>query len=171
MTERPHVTALSSPEPLAQTDGGITFDYAAGLASAHVVAGGGRAGPLLSALDRAGVELSVGPVAAGDTDTAVAEALDLETVETAPLSSVDDETRRRTAELAATADAVVVADVDLTAGLVPVLEAVADADRVLCVEERPLEERTRSEQAAERYRTLREQGDAVTAADLHDSLR
>ena len=181
VTERPHVTALSDPAAPAQTDGGLTFDYAAGLGSAHVVAGGGRAGPLLSALDRAGLELSVGPVAAGDTDAEVAAALDLETVETGPLSGVDDETRAETARLAASADAVVVADVDLTEGLVPVLEAVAenaprsgdvsDSSRVLCVEERPLEERVQSEQAAERYRALRESGTAIAAAELHESLR
>ncbi|AEN04592.1 heme ABC transporter ATP-binding protein [Halolamina sp.] len=172
VTERPHVTALSANSEAPQADGGIVFDYAAGLGRAHVVAGGGRAGPLLSALDRAGVEITVGPVAEGDTDAEVAAALEVETVRIGPLSGVDVESRERTTELAAAADAVVVADIDLTAGLVPVFDAVAEAGvRVLCVEERPLEERIRSERAADRYRSLREQGAAIAPADLHESLR
>ena len=170
ITERPHVTALSTTRERAHTDGGLTFDYAASLGRAHVVAGGGRAGPLLSALDRAGVALSVGPVAEGDTDADVADALGVETVRTAPLTTINDEERRRTEQLASAADAVIVADIDLSEGVVPVLEAVSGADRVLCVEERPLAERAHSERAVERYRSLRERGEAIAATDLHDSL-
>jgi iron complex transport system ATP-binding protein len=181
VTERPRVTALpgnvrdepDSPSgaPATEADGGTHPDTAASLERIHVVAGGGRAGPLLAALDRSGAEVTVGPVADGDTDADVAAALGLETLGTGPLEAANGALRTATETYAAEADAVVVADVDLTDGLAPVLAAVKDTDvQVLCVEERALADRAASEQAVDRYRSLSAAGEAVTEAELRRLL-
>ncbi|MFD1568732.1 ATP-binding cassette domain-containing protein, partial [Halolamina litorea] len=101
VTERPRVTAL--PENPEQIDAPDVPD----VERVHVVAGGGRAGPLLTRLGRAGVEATVGPVATGDSDADVADALGMETVTVDPLSGTDAAALDRTAEFAAAADAVV----------------------------------------------------------------
>ncbi|MFB6220766.1 MAG: ATP-binding cassette domain-containing protein [Halolamina sp.] len=175
VTERPHVTALSENSRVAmEADGGVEADLngLTGVDRLHVVAGGGRAGPLLSALGRTDVGTTVGPVAEGDTDAEVARALGLETLELGPLEAADGAVAERTESLAAAADAVVVADVPLSAGIVPVLQAIEDADvPVFCIEERSVSERVGSAEAAERYRTLRDGGTRVTEAELRDALR
>lgn len=168
ITERPRVTALPTVDPTEVDELAIPP-----VDRVHVVAGGGRSGPLLTRLDRAGCHVTVGPVSAGDTDAAVSESLGVETVELGPLDGIDDDAVARTEELTAAADAVIIADVNLTAGLVQVLDAVGETGTtVYCVEERPLSERTVSEAAAERYRRLRGGRAVVTAAtpELLDAL-
>jgi len=168
VTERPRVTSLPEVDPGNPPDRDIPPAE-----RVHVVAGGGRAGSLLTRLDRAGVEATVGPLTAGDSDAAVADALGMETLELGPLDGVDGATLDRATTLAENADAVVVADVDLTAGVAPVLEAVGAVDSpVYCVEKRPLGERTVSEDAADAYRRLRvgDSGVAASAPDLLDAL-
>ncbi|MFD1568731.1 ABC transporter, partial [Halolamina litorea] len=66
-----------------------------------------------------------------------------------------------------------VADVDLTAGLVPVLDRLTESSTpVYCVEGRSLAERTVSQAAAERYREVRsgETGVAASAPELLEAL-
>lgn len=174
VTDRAHVTALSEADtgPKAEPDGGADDSPVAGIDRVHVVAGGGAAGPLLSALARSDIETTVGPVASGDTDAEVAEALGLETLQVEPLQGVDDALAERTAALARDADAVVIADVELTAGLEPVLEAVDDADvPMVCVESRELESRVSSEGAADRYRSLRAGGTHISESAFIDALQ
>lgn len=175
VTDKAHVTALSGPKqrPNAEPDGGSNDGVPiAGFDRVHVVAGGGCAGPLLSALSRSDVETTVGPVAAGDTDAEVAEALGMETVQVGPLEGVDDELADRTEGLAEAADAVVVADVELTVGLVPVLQAVQEVDvPVVCVESRALKTRVVSERAGRLYRSLGADGAGITEAAFVDSLQ
>ncbi|GAB7013454.1 heme ABC transporter ATP-binding protein [Halolamina salina] len=166
VTQRPRVTALS--DDLAGDDPEIPP-----VERVHVVAGGGRAGPLLTRLDRAGVETTVGPVPAGDSDAAVADALGIEAVEFDAFGEIDAATLDQTAEYVTAADAVIVADVDLTDGLVPVFDRIGElATPVYAVEERSLAERTVSQAAAERYRSLRgsEAGVAASAPELLESL-
>ena len=165
ITERPRVTVL--PEDAAA--GGPDIPS---VDRVHVVAAGGRAGPLLTRLSRAGIEATVGPVAAGDSDAAVADALGMETVEVGALDGVGPATLDRVGEHAGAADAVVVADVDLTSGLVAVFDRVAESGKpVYCVEERSLAARTVSQAAAERYRALRgEEGIAASAPELLEAL-
>jgi len=159
VTERPRVTAL--PEDPACEPGDPDLPS---VDRVHVVAGGGRAGPLLTRLSRAGVDATVGPVAAGDSDHDVADALGMETLAFDPLAGVDDAVLDGLGERAAAADAVIVADVDLTDGLVPVLDRLAASSTpVYCVEARSLAERTVSQAAAERYRALRD-GESVAAS-------
>ncbi len=163
VTERPRVTALADVDPDAEPE-------IPPVDRVHVVAGGGRAGSLLTRLDRAGVEATVGPLSAGDSDAAVADALGVETLEVGALEGVDDAALERLGVLVERADAVVVADVELTAGLAPVLSAVAERDTpAYCIEERPTNERTRDEAAAEAYRRLRV-GEADVAASTPELL-
>ncbi|WP_154018222.1 ATP-binding cassette domain-containing protein [Halolamina sediminis] len=167
VTQRPRVTAL--PDDLEAGDGPDIPP----VERVHVIAGGGRAGPLLTRLDRAGVETTVGPVPAGDRDADVADALGIETVEFDSFGEIDARTLDRTAEYATVADAVIVADVDLTDGLVPVLDRIGELSTpVYAVEERSLAERTVSQAAAESYRRLRggEAGVAGSAPELLESL-
>lgn len=166
ITDRPRVTVL--PEDAAAAGG----PDIPSVDRVHVVAGGGRAGPLLTRLSRAGVETTVGPVAAGDSDATVADALEMDTVTVGALNGVDSTALDRVDELAVAADAVVLADVDLTSGLVPVFDRVAESGKpVYCVEERSLAERTVSQAAAERYRVLRgEEGIAASAPELLEAL-
>jgi iron complex transport system ATP-binding protein len=165
VTERPRITALPEEEAVTADEPEIPP-----VDSVHVIAGGGRAGPLLTRLDRAGVDATVGPLPAGDSDAAVAESLGMETVEVGALDGVDTAALDRTQDLIERADAVVVADVDLTDGLVSVLEVVTDVDApVYCVEERSLDERTVSADAAAAYRQLRV-GDADAAASAPELL-
>jgi iron complex transport system ATP-binding protein len=168
VTDRPRVTALPD-----ERQANVDEPEIPPVDSVHVVAGGGRAGPLLTRLDRAGVDATVGPLPAGDSDAAVAESLGMETVEVGALDGVDAAALDRTRTLIERADAVVVADVDLTAGVGSVLEVVATADAsVYCVEERPLEERTVAADAAAAYRQLRvgDMGVAASAPELLAAL-
>ena len=164
VTQRPRVTAL--PDDLGEAD----HPEIPPVDRVHVVAGGGRAGPLLTRLDRAGVEASAGPLQAGDTDAAVAETLGMETLEIGALDDVDTAVLDRTRALIERADAVVVADIDLTVGVTPVLSAVAETEKpVYCVEERSVGDRAVSEEAAEAYKRLRV-GDADVAASAPELL-
>ena len=164
VTQRPRVTAL--PDDLGEAD----HPEIPPVDRVHVVAGGGRAGPLLTRLDRAGVEASAGPLQAGDTDAAVAETLGMETLEIGALDDVDTAVLDRTRALIERADAVVVADIDLTVGVTPVLSAVAESENpVYCVEERSVGDRAVSEEAAEAYKRLRV-GDADVAASAPELL-
>ncbi|KPN30915.1 hypothetical protein SY89_01656 [Halolamina pelagica] len=109
----------------------------------------------------------------GDSDAAVADALGMETLAVGVLEGVDDGALERLGALVGRADAVVVADVDLTAGLAPVLSAVADSETpAYCIEERPTNERTVAEAAATAYRRLRvgEAGVAASTPELLDVL-
>ncbi len=137
-------------------------------AHVHVVGGGGAAAPLLSRLDDAGFECSVGVVGEGDADCETAHALGAEVVSVPAFSGVDADARAEAAALARDADATVVADVDLVAGQRPNLAVAAASDRVVLVEDRPLAARARHDDARARYERLRErartvEGDGVVA--------
>ncbi|MFW5948178.1 MAG: ATP-binding cassette domain-containing protein [Halolamina sp.] len=167
VTERPRVTALPADPDV---DDGLEIPD---VESVHVVAGGGRAGPLLTRLDRAGIDVTVGPLPSGDSDADVARALDQETLEVSALDGVDGATLDRTRTLAERADVVVVADVDLTAGIDSVLQRIgAVGTPVYCVEERSLEARTVDAAAAAAYRRLRvgEAGVATSTPELLEAL-
>jgi iron complex transport system ATP-binding protein len=180
VTESPRVTTLSGRR---QGRGDVTFDA---LDRIHVVAGGGRSGSLLATLGRTDLTVSVGPVATGDSDADVAEALGMETLTVGPLAGVDGRDRDRLGELLAGADAVVVGHVSLTAGLRPVLREVRRAGTpVVCVvdealadrltQERPLPEHADSDrhgdsQAVELYRDLASDGLVVAPASLLAAL-
>jgi iron complex transport system ATP-binding protein len=130
-------------------------------ASVHVVGGGGAAAPLLSRLDAAGFDCSVGVVGEGDADCETSRALGAEVVSVPALSGVTADARAAAADLARDADATVVADVALDAGQRPNLAVAAASDRVVLVEDRPVAARVRDDAARERYECLRERARVV----------
>jgi iron complex transport system ATP-binding protein len=133
----------------------------------HVVGGGGTAARHLHLLDAAGFEVTVGALNEGDTDTEVARSLGLDVVTVDPFSAVDRETRREVADRVAAADGVLVADVEVGTGNLGNLDAAAEADALVLVEDRPFEERNYAGEAGERaYGRLRERGRVVSSADV-----
>ncbi|AGN00767.1 ABC-type cobalamin/Fe3+-siderophore transport system, ATPase component [Salinarchaeum sp. Harcht-Bsk1] len=79
----------------------------------HVVGGGERAASALGRLGEAGASLSLGPVPAGDRAVSTAEAVDAEPVTVPPFAPADGGAIERALDLAAEADAVVLAATDL----------------------------------------------------------
>jgi len=75
----------------------------------HLVAGGGSAADLLPALLAAGYELSAGTLPLFDSDTELADAWHVPTVEEVPFAPLSDAARDQTRRFVAACDAVVVA--------------------------------------------------------------
>jgi len=94
-TDAPLVTPLADRESIDRT--------------VHVVGTGGWAAAAVSRLVGAGVTVSVGVVPSGDATAERARELGCETVTVPPFAGVDADSRGRARELAAEADAVVVA--------------------------------------------------------------
>jgi iron complex transport system ATP-binding protein len=133
----------------------------------HVVGGGGTAARQLYLLRAAGYTVTVGALNEGDTDTETARQLGLDVVTVDPAAPVDEAAYAAVSERVREADVVVVADVEVGRGNLPNLEAAAQAERIVLVEDRPFEERNfAGEAAADRYRTLRRRGRVVESADV-----
>ena len=111
-------------------------DSGTGAGRVHVLGGGDAAASLCYPLRAAGFQVSVGPVPDGDRAAEVAGALGGEVLTVPPFeppgSTVLDTLRERVAA----ADATVVADVDVTPGRLPLLEAVTGAEGLVVVGER-----------------------------------
>ena len=136
----------------------------------HVVGGGGSAAWLLEALTLAGFVVTAGVLNRGDGDWVLAHSLDLEVVEAAPFSPVNDAARSRALELMRAAHWVVLADLAVGHGNLPNLEAVRDAmqagGRVILVEATPWPQRDfTGGAAAPIYASIREGAVAVVADD------
>ncbi len=127
---------------------------------AHVVGGAGRGAPVLRRLTRAGYEVSVGVLHAGDTDDEVAERLALLRVSVPPFSAIDPESAGACLELMRRAELLVVCDAPFGPGnlenLRLALAAASSGVRTVLVEATPIEERdfTRGE-ATRLWRELR----------------
>jgi iron complex transport system ATP-binding protein len=163
ITGSTYVTAL--PErPAGGTDGD---DAGAGSDRVHVVGGGGTVSRLLYLLSAAGYDVSVGVLNEGDSDLETARLLGLDTVTEEPFAPIGADARAAVERRIRSADVTVLADVEIGVGNVANLEAVADAESVVVVEERPFEERNYAgSDAAVRYRALRERGTVVSPDDL-----
>jgi len=132
----------------------------------HVVGGGGRAAPLLGSLRAAGFSVSVGAVPPGDRDAEVARALGGEVVTAAPFEPLGDAVAAVEDRMEA-ADATVVADVDVRAGTLSLLDAAAAATPLVVVEDRPLAARNEAgADGADRVRRLEDRGRVVGPADV-----
>jgi iron complex transport system ATP-binding protein len=92
----------------------------------HVLGGGETATPLIRRLTDAGVEVTVGPVVAGDLDHETARRFDVEAVTVPPLTAPDDDAVARARDLVTAADAVVVAGDATEYGANPVLRDAAN---------------------------------------------
>ena len=130
----------------------------------HVVGGGGNAARLLYLLDAAGYTVTVGALNEGDTDTETARQLGLDVVTVPPYAPVDDRARAAVDERVGAADIVVVADIEVSEGNRPNLEAAAAADTLVLVEDRPFEVRNfDGERGRAVYDRLRAQATVVEA--------
>ncbi|WP_227354851.1 heme ABC transporter ATP-binding protein [Haladaptatus salinisoli] len=133
----------------------------------HVVGGGGTVSRLLYLLTAAGYDASVGVLNEGDSDLETARLLGLDAVVEEPFAPIGASAREAVEARIRDADATVLADVEVGAGNLANLEAAAEADSVIIVEERPFEERNYAgSDAAARYRTLRERGTVVSPDEL-----
>ncbi len=133
----------------------------------HVVGGGGTVSRLLYLLSAAGYEVSVGVLNEGDSDLETARLLGLDIVTEDPFAPIGTEAREAVERRIREADVTVLADVEIGAGNLANLEAVAEADSVVVVEERPFAERNYAgSDAAVQYRSLCERGAVVTPDDL-----
>jgi iron complex transport system ATP-binding protein len=116
-----------------------------GLPRAHVVGGAGRGGPVMRALAESGFEVTAGVLHAGDTDTLVAERLNLERVTVPPFSPVDAAVGEDALAMMRTAALVVVADAPYGPGNVGnlriALRAVEEGRRLVLLELVPIRER------------------------------
>ncbi|EFW92722.1 ABC-type transport system ATP-binding protein (probable substrate iron-III) [Haladaptatus paucihalophilus DX253] len=164
VTGSTYVTAL--PERTAGTDGnGDREDDGSG--RVHVIGGGGTVSRLLYLLSAAGHEVSVGVLNEGDSDLETARHLGLETVAEEPFAPIGPEARTAVERRIREADVTVLADVEIGTGNVANLDAAAEAESVVVVEERPFEDRNYAgSEAAVRYRSLRERGTVVSPDDL-----
>jgi iron complex transport system ATP-binding protein len=128
----------------------------------HVVGGGGSAARLLYVLSAAGYTVTAGALNEGDTDTETARHLGIDVVTVPPYAGVDDAARAAVADHVAAADAVVVADIEVSEGNRPNLVAAAAADELVVVEERPFGTRNfDGEDGRAAYDRLRRQGTVV----------
>ncbi|WP_423745334.1 ATP-binding cassette domain-containing protein (plasmid) [Haladaptatus sp. SPP-AMP-3] len=164
VTGSTYVTAL--PERTAGTDDdGDGEDDGSG--RVHVIGGGGTVSRLLYLLSAAGYEVSVGALNEGDSDLETARHLGLDTVVEEPFAPIGPEARTAVERRIREADVTVLADVEIGTGNVANLDAAAEAESVVVVEERPFEDRNYAgSEAAVRYRSLRERGTAVSPDDL-----
>jgi iron complex transport system ATP-binding protein len=135
-----------------------------------VIGGSGVAAPLMRRLVLAGWLVSASALNAGDADQVVAEALGVEYVELPPFAPMDALAETRVRELAAAADAIVVAEVPFGHGNVGNLRAAVEAGRpvilVGCIEGRDY-----SGGAAEALWTAALEGGARQACDLEAAFR
>ncbi|MFB6107874.1 MAG: ATP-binding cassette domain-containing protein [Haloplanus sp.] len=109
-------------------------DASEGSGRVHVVGGGDAATPHLVRLDAAGYDCSLGAVSADSTDAATARRLDCDLVTVPPYAPVDDDAHAAVAAHVRAADAVLVADVAVSEGNLPVLRAAARGPDLVVVD-------------------------------------
>jgi len=147
-------------------------DRPAADATVHVVGGGEAGARAIDALGAAGFDRTAGPLPVGDAAAETARSQGVDAVTTPPFAPVDDAALEAVRERVAAADLTVVADLAVTPGNRNVLDAVADAERLVVVETRPLAERNRAgDRSRERYERLRRRATVVTAADVAAAAR
>lgn len=112
---------------------------------AHVVGGAGRGAPLLRGLAEAGYDVSAGVLHASDTDTTVAERLNLVRVSVPAFSAIDEESAAACRSLMLESDLLVVCDAPFGPGnlenLRLALEAARAGVRTLLLDQVPIGER------------------------------
>jgi iron complex transport system ATP-binding protein len=167
-TGRP-VVSVAPPDPVMARAGGPPR------ARAHVVPGAGRGAAIMRALAERGYEVTVGVLHATDTDATVAERLNLLRVSVPPFSGIDPQSAADALELMRAADLLVVCDAPYGPGNVEnlrmALSAGASGDRLLVLEQIPIEERDFTGGEATRlWAELRGRGVAVRSPAELDAL-
>ncbi|WP_181684891.1 ATP-binding cassette domain-containing protein [Halorhabdus salina] len=149
VTGAPNVTAITDPARDRDTH-------------VHVLGSGATAARVLTKLWQAGFDVTVGPLASGDTALSVARELDVEAIETPPLSGPDEGALTDAHEHCREARATVLADPVLGPDE-HVLDLAEASERSILIERRPLAERNRAgDEARRRYRNL--ESDAIGAS-------
>ncbi|RQG89783.1 heme ABC transporter ATP-binding protein [Natrarchaeobius halalkaliphilus] len=152
-----------------RTDGGRW-----GRPHVHIVGSGPAAAGALTRLERAGLEVSVGPVPAGDVAAETAGGLGVDRIEIDPLSTISSRQLAAFDERVRTADATVIADlvVGPTDESRRLLESLEDADPVIVLERRASEELTTGDGAvARRYEGCRDRAHSVAPESLLGTVR
>jgi iron complex transport system ATP-binding protein len=112
---------------------------------AHVIGGAGRGGPVMRALAQRGYEVSAGVLHGGDTDTLVAERLNLLRVSVPPFSLIDAASAEDCRRMMAGVDLLVVCDAPFGPGNLENLRLAGRAaragTRVVLLEQIPMAER------------------------------
>ena len=107
----------------------------------HVVGGGGTGSRLLYLLSAAGYEVTTGALNEGDADLETARLLGIDAVGLEPYSPIDDATFERVRDRVREAAVTVIADVEIGDGNLPNLRAALEAENLVVVEGRPIEDR------------------------------
>lgn len=121
----------------------IDFDSAASVAGGgvrgrvHVVSGCGSGARVIRELVRAGFDVTVGPLGAGDIDRLACEPAGVPFLATPGFVPVDDDTHARHLELVRASDVVVVGDLPFGYGNLRNLEALHEARVVVSIESGP----------------------------------
>lgn len=150
VTGTPTVTAFGAA---GDDEGDEPDESALAEAHVHIVGTGSFTTGLLARLEGAAGRVSVGPAPEGGIVTEHATRRGLECVQTEAFGPVTAGDRTDVASLCEAADAVVLADVTLTAGNQLLLESLESVAPVVAVDRRPLEERLQAgDEAAARYR-------------------
>ena len=148
----------------------IAAEDARGMARAHVVGGAGRGAAVMRGLAESGFAVSVGVLHAGDTDTAVAERLNLLRLTVPPFSDIDARTAGDCANLMEGASVLVVCDAPFGPGNVEnlrlALQTASRGVRTLLLEQVPIEERDFTGGEATRlWRSLAERAAVLRSAE------
>ncbi|RQG97582.1 heme ABC transporter ATP-binding protein [Natrarchaeobius oligotrophus] len=170
VTALPHGTSDGAEsgraEPGEATDGGRT-------PSAHVVGTGSTAAGVLTRLERAGVDVSIGPIPGGDVADETARRLEVDRIAVEPFARPSASDRAALDERVRGADVTVVADlaVGATEDGRRLLESIETAERLVFVERRPPEERIDGNDVRRRYEDCRERAVEATPESVLEAVR
>jgi len=126
-------------------------------AKVHVIPGGGKGAPVIHALVQLGLSVSAGVVNTLDTDYDVAQHFSIECAVEAPFSPISSEVHSRNLQLIQEASIVVLPNICFGSANLKNLEAAAlAADKLVILEETPIESRDFTRGVAQRtYEDLR----------------
>ncbi|MSP79300.1 MAG: ABC transporter ATP-binding protein [Dehalococcoidia bacterium] len=137
----------------------------------HVIGGGGSGADLMATLWRAGYQVTTGVISTGDSDCAVANALNLESVTGGSFAPINDANHERNVQLVHAADAVVLADVAVGMSNIRNLEAAASARRLVIVDGPAFEQRDYTGgKAGALYRDLLKRGRLINRPDMLNAV-
>lgn len=102
-------------------------------AHVHLICGDGSGARLMFELQRAGLMVTAGPLAGGDTDRAAAEALGIDYVPVTPVGSIGEEARLNHLALVESADIVVLCEMAFGPNNLGALKALASVRRMVVV--------------------------------------
>jgi iron complex transport system ATP-binding protein len=133
----------------------------------HVVGGGGSAARLLYLLAASGYRVTTGALNEGDADVETARMLGIDRITIEPYAPIDEATADRVEAQVGDAAVTVVADLAVGHGNLPNLRAAQQAEQLILVEDRPIEDRNYAGPRGEAlYERLRSGGRVVESRNL-----